>query len=501
MTEAARTQANNPEKTGLAYWMDRVLEEHSKSGDDLSAESVHDLRVALRRCTLIAGVMKDLDPDGDWKQMRKAARRLFRPLGAFRDAQVQMECLEEFGAAGKSPAAELLKELNARIERDRAAVRDAIGKFDRKQWRAWTRQLSGHFRHVASEKPACKSVALDLWDEIRELRRRAQKTQSRIAYHRLRVGIKKFRYAVENFLPALYPGWAPDLKSLQDLLGEIHDLDVLSRMIVKNKRLFDEASRSQWAGKIAERRQPLLQKFREKMAGKTSAIWSWREGLPGERELKSAGLARLAVWAYFLTPDFANARRVARLALQLYDGCANCGLIGKDQSFEERFVLHAAALLQEVGRSRKHKAHHKESYRMICRTAVPAGWSRRELTLAALVARFHRRALPRPDHKILQAYPLPVRQSLILLSALLRMANAFSAKAYRSVRRLEVENCSGVIVVRADGYSESDPMASKLTIARHLMEFACHHPVHILPPTARILGPQLVTPASHSDAA
>ncbi len=93
----AQTQSTNPEKVGLPYWMNRVLEEHSKLGGELPAEPVHDLRVALRRCILIADVMKDLDPGGDWKAMRKAGRRIFHRLGALRDTQVLAEWIEKLG--------------------------------------------------------------------------------------------------------------------------------------------------------------------------------------------------------------------------------------------------------------------------------------------------------------------------------------------------------------------------------------------------------------------
>jgi hypothetical protein len=123
------------------------------------------------------------------------------------------------------------------------------------------------------------------------------------------------------------------------------------------------------------------------------------------------------------------------------------------------------------------------------------------MELAALVARFHRGAMPRPDHKLMIAYSLPLRQSLLLLAALLRLANAFCAKPYRAVRRLQAENCSGVILVRAEGYEGMDPPAPKLSSAKHLVEFACHHPVHILPPGAQISGPLLVQQTTRSDAA
>jgi exopolyphosphatase/guanosine-5'-triphosphate,3'-diphosphate pyrophosphatase len=212
-------------------------------------------------------------------------------------------------------------------------------------------------------------------------------------------------------------------------------------------------------------------------------------------------LAKLAEWAYFVSPNFPHVRRITKFALQLYDGFANCGLIGHDSSIEERFILHAAALLQEVGHFKKDRAHHKESYRMIRRATPPAGWTRTDLELVALVARFHRRALPSLDHKILITYQLPLRHSLVLLAALLRMANAFGAKSYRAVRRLEVENCAGVIVVRADGYAETDPLTHKLSEAKRLLEFVSHRPVHILTPGAQIAAPRLVQPAAQTDAA
>jgi CHAD domain-containing protein len=497
----AQPTVNNPERTGLKYWMDRVLEEHSKLNENWAPEPVHDLRVALRRCILIADVMRNLDPGAEWKPMRKAGRRLFRKLGTLRDTQVLTEWVQKLGTPGEASTFVLLEGLKAKYEQDRAAAQDAAREFDRKQWRAWARELSGRFRHAASDKSACGSIALEIWEAVRNLHRRAQKNQSRVAYHRLRVELKKFRYTVENFLPSMYPGWAPGLKFLQDLLGEIHDLDVLSPMILKDRRLSDEAARAVWAKKLQVERASRLQQYRAKMAGKSSPLWTWREGLPGERELRSAGLAKLAEWAYFVTPGFPRVRRIARLALQLYDGFANCGLIGRDSGIEERFLLHAAALLQEVGHFKKNKAHHKESYRMIRRTTPPPGWSHTDLELVALIARFHRRALPRLDHKILKTYQLPLRHSLIFLAALLRMANAFGVKPYLAVRRLEVENCAGVIVVRAEGYMETDPLTSKLSEARRLLEFASHRPVHILTPGTRIMAPRLVPPATQSDAA
>ncbi|MBZ5661181.1 MAG: CHAD domain-containing protein [Acidobacteriia bacterium] len=495
------THSTIPEKVGLPYWMDRVLEEHAKVGAELSPDAVHDLRISLRRCVLIADVMRDLDPSADWKGMRKAAKHIFNRLGALRDSQVLAEWIEKLRAPGDVSADPLVQFLKDRSERDRTAARGAIREFDRKQWRAWTGKLASHFRHVASDRPACESIVYEIWEVVWDLHRRAQKSRSQIAYHRLRVGLKKFRYGVENFLPSMYSAWASDLKFLQDVLGQAHDLNVLEQVFVHGKSLVDEAARGAWIKKLREEAAGRIEQYRRKMAGKSSPLWTWREGLPVERELRSAGLSRLAQWSYFLTPDASRVRRVARLSLQLYDGVANCGLAGRDSRFEERYLLQAAALLQEVGHSHEGKPHHKEAYRMIRKISPPAGWTRKDLELVALIARFHRRALPRPDHKILRPYDFPMRHSLILLASILRFANAFRAKPYRAIRRLEVEDVSGVIVVRAEGFSDKDPLESKLSEARRLLEFALQRAVHILAPGSRMMSPRILRPATRIDAA
>jgi CHAD domain-containing protein len=489
------------EKVGLAYWVDRVLEEHSNVGGALPAQPIHDLRISLRRCILIADVMMDLDPACDWKAMKKSARRTFQRLGTLRDTQVLTEWIEKLGAPGEASTVALLEALKKRHEQERIDARAAIREFDRKQWRTWRREFAKHYRHVASDRPACESLLLEIWEDVRGLNRRAQRSRSLLAYHRLRVGLKKFRYAVENFLPSMYAGWAPDLKFLQDLLGEIHDLTVLDQIIVKSRSLFEESVFTAWRAKLQHERSLRLQQYREKMAGKASPLHVWREGLPAEKDLRSAGLARFGEWASFVTPDFPRVRRAARLSLQLYDGLANCGLIAKESQIEERFILHAAALLQEAGRFKKGKSYHKESYRMIRKVPPPPGWTKRDLEFTALVARFHRRALPYPDHQKFRVYEMPLRQSLIRLAAILRLADAFQTKSYRAIRRLQVENGPGFLIIRAEGFRDRDPINSKLSVARRFLEFVCQRSVHILAPGTRMMVPRIVRPAKRSDAA
>src|ERR1700688_963508 len=77
----------------------QVLEECEHVSADFGADPVHDLRVALRRCRSPADGLMALDPDPDWKNMKKAGKRLFQRLGELRDVQVMAEWVEKLQKA------------------------------------------------------------------------------------------------------------------------------------------------------------------------------------------------------------------------------------------------------------------------------------------------------------------------------------------------------------------------------------------------------------------
>src|SRR3979409_727973 len=79
--------------------MMRVLEDCDRVSADFKADPVHDLRVALRRCRSLADGLCAIDPDPDWKAMKKAGKRLFQRLGDLRDVKVMMEWIEKLHPA------------------------------------------------------------------------------------------------------------------------------------------------------------------------------------------------------------------------------------------------------------------------------------------------------------------------------------------------------------------------------------------------------------------
>src|SRR5271169_5634323 len=367
----------------------RVLHECDNVAADFGADPVHDLRVSLRRCRSLADGMMAVDPDPQWKAMRKAGKRLFQRLGDLRDIQIMMEWIDHLhpatnvertllsalppeaehsshvpGAASTTELAgdnardaaakALLEILRHRESEQKHEARAALEEFDRKQWRQWSKSLPLRAARIRPGSPVFKHLALERWTAARELHTRALRNRSQVAFHTLRIGIKRFRYIVENFLPAEHKAWSNDLKHMQDLLGEVHDLDVLWATALSCHIFPDDASRKTWHARIVEERTKRIKEYRQRMVGPDS-LWNvWRAGLPQGKQIQQIATSRMKLWAKALDPDFAHSERVARLALELYDGLSAAGLLGPLQEAtngngaDTRSSLYLAALLHDV---------------------------------------------------------------------------------------------------------------------------------------------------------
>jgi len=516
--------------TGLRYWMARVLEECEHVSADFSADPVHDLRVALRRCRSMADGMMAMDPDRDWKAMKNAGKRLFQRLGALRDVQIMMEWIEklypsspglatsagspafstDFSSAGEgaratralpNPAGDtLLGILREREIEQKREARAALEEFDRKQWRQWGKSLPLGAARIRPGSAVFKHLALERWTAARDQHTRALRNRSQVAFHTLRIGIKRFRYIVENFLPVEHKAWSSDLKHMQDLLGEVHDLDVLWATALSCRAFPDEESRKDWHARIVEERTKRIEEYREKTFGPNS-LWNvWRAGLPQGKQIHGIATQRMKLWAKALDPDFAHSERVARLAVELYDGLLATGLIDSSNGFDARSSLQVAAMLHDVGKSQGNKGHHKTSFELIRSHGNPLGWNPEYLRRAAVIARFHAGALPTRSHKALRDL-LPDEQKLtIQLAAILRLANALDTAHDGHIRRVQIENVNAkckdskrrtngflrkpaklganeAVVVAAAGFAAGSSTAQAVAGERYLLETVLRRPV------------------------
>src|SRR2546422_10794532 len=75
MPPKAKAIAAEP-ATGLAYWMHQVPKELGNVGYGLAPGPVHDLRVALRRCTAAAAGIRRIDTPPDSETTPRGCKRL-----------------------------------------------------------------------------------------------------------------------------------------------------------------------------------------------------------------------------------------------------------------------------------------------------------------------------------------------------------------------------------------------------------------------------------------
>lgn len=468
-----------PKRIGIGYWMEQVLTQLDELAGGFRPDPIHDLRTALRRCRSMADGIMVFDADSSWKKMKRAGKQLFESLGALRDSHVLKEWVEKLAPEDDATAHVLRQFLENREKQEEIVVAASLQQFDRNKWKAWTQQLPPRSARIPLDSPLFAHLALERWHEAHVLHRQALRNRTNVAFHTLRIGIKRFRYTVENFLPSLHEFWSEDLKDLQDALGDVHDLDVLWATALGVHAFTNEAAKQEWRSRIQEKRHEMLQKYREKMLGRDSFWAMWRSGLPKPEQLRPLGLKRLGVWASFLDPDAAHSRHVEHLAVRIWDGLPDP--IATTHRERYRTILQAAALMHDVGRSKTNKGHHKASARLIRKLKPPLGWNADDLRLAALVARYHRGALPSGAQKRFAALPQSKRQLVQFLAGILRLACACDSEHDTHIRGLEVESSTPVLRLRAEGYTEATALAEHIAAARHLLEIACERPVFMIP--------------------
>src|SRR3954469_18080889 len=212
MSSPSIPQDRNFNQSGIGYWMERVLLEREKVQADPSSDPVHDLRVALRRCRSMAETMSELDPEPAWKQMRKAGKQLFQSLGKLRDTHVLIDWTEQIAEGEEHGKTELLASLGAEEAALKQELMPVVNSFDVAQWEQWRELLNKRAEQVRPGSLAFRHMALEEWVAGRELHSVALKHRSKDSWHQLRIGIKRYRYMLENFVPPLHSQWASDLK-------------------------------------------------------------------------------------------------------------------------------------------------------------------------------------------------------------------------------------------------------------------------------------------------
>jgi exopolyphosphatase/guanosine-5'-triphosphate,3'-diphosphate pyrophosphatase len=132
--------------------------------------------------------------------------------------------------------------------------------------------------------------------------------------------------------------------------------------------------------------------------------------------------------------DAPHAQHVSQLALNVF-----YQLSGLHQ-LPERYatVLHAAAMLHDIGLFIAHPKHHKHSYYLIKSSGMNS-FNKLELDLVANVARYHRKAHPSQKHLGFSQLSPNDQDVVRKLSAILRIADALD---YKHEQRVKTVSCA-----------------------------------------------------------
>jgi CHAD domain-containing protein len=157
--------------------MDRVLKELERLHGSPDTDTVHDLRVAIRRCRSVASVVAEVDPHPAWREMRKVARKLFRKLGGLRDVQVMEEWVRHLSPESDFLRAALLANFESELQSLRESALGAAERFDTRAWKRLSGTLRQRLRFVPPGGLAAECLALERYQEAKELHAKALRTE------------------------------------------------------------------------------------------------------------------------------------------------------------------------------------------------------------------------------------------------------------------------------------------------------------------------------------
>jgi exopolyphosphatase/guanosine-5'-triphosphate,3'-diphosphate pyrophosphatase len=122
-----------------------------------------------------------------------------------------------------------------------------------------------------------------------------------------------------------------------------------------------------------------------------------------------------------------HARQVTGLALKMFDALKDVHGLG----LRERLLLQSAGFLHDIGLVYGVEGHHKSARDLIMKSDKLL-FAKRERVILALIARYHRKNLPKKKHKY-YAGLAPADQGIVdALSAILRVADGLD-RTHRSV--------------------------------------------------------------------
>jgi exopolyphosphatase/guanosine-5'-triphosphate,3'-diphosphate pyrophosphatase len=151
-------------------------------------------------------------------------------------------------------------------------------------------------------------------------------------------------------------------------------------------------------------------------------------------------------------------KQVARLAVSLFDQTRHLHRL----TDREREWLEYGALLHDIGEHISYEKHHRHSYYLI-KNGDLRGFEPDEIEVIGLVARYHRRGVPKKSHEGYEALSGPLRRTVKLLAGIVRLAEGLDRSHAQTIGAVHIrEKKDGLVVrLRAVGDAELELWAAE----------------------------------------
>ncbi|SBS27255.1 CHAD domain protein [Marinomonas aquimarina] len=205
-------------------------------------ETIHELRVSVRRITPVLELLIALEQDSQhkkrWRKHKRVFRTLFKTLSAPRDLEVQVKLAQSLAdqtIQDSSSLALYIERLQQEKQRlDGQLLASVAGLFVSESI-AFARQ-NAHFDEVKKKTLQAqlqadeKAYKQALKASVKQLKKEAEH------FHSTRIQLKKFRYFLElnQVATQVDDERLKTLKTIQDHLGDTNDLHIALKLMAQN---------------------------------------------------------------------------------------------------------------------------------------------------------------------------------------------------------------------------------------------------------------------------
>jgi CHAD domain-containing protein len=216
----------------LAFEINRV----TKSRDP---ESIHDLRVSLRRFAQTLQLFRDFFPGKKIHKIGLRVKKVTRAADELRNYDATLRLLAK---ANRGSSSALRSKLQARRKESERLLAGLLNRWTERKssvkWRtalqAAVAQSDGQFAKITVQREAQKSTPAMARKFLERGKKAARANASLLDLHACRIAARKLRYALELLGPVSKSplnGWIPDIRRVQSMLGEITDCQAARELV------------------------------------------------------------------------------------------------------------------------------------------------------------------------------------------------------------------------------------------------------------------------------